>query len=90
MNVYPYSNLTNKSLQGVTDTHLNENGIGQARKLARRLAKFEIHNFYSSDLSRALRTAEEIAKDRQIFLDDRLREFDLGIFAGFTHVSCLR
>jgi broad specificity phosphatase PhoE len=81
-------------LQGITDTHLTDTGVLQAKRVASRLAKVNpMHKIYSSDLSRALNTAKEIAHARNegvdytIQLDPRLREFDLGIFAGHNHVS---
>jgi len=82
-------------LQGVTDTKLTETGLKQAERVAARLAKVsDITKVYSSNLTRAFTTAKEIAKARglwdiQIAVDDRLREFDLGMFAGHTHVSLI-
>jgi probable phosphoglycerate mutase len=43
------------------DTPLSERGIAQANALARRLAKAGVHAILSSDLPRALRTAQAIA-----------------------------
>ena len=80
-------------LQGITDTQLTETGLLQAARVAERLSKDpHIHHVYSSDLTRAFKTASEIIIARQleendIKVDERLREFDLGIFAGHSQVS---
>jgi probable phosphoglycerate mutase len=79
-------------LQGVTDTHLTETGIKQAERVAARLAKSkDVSMVYSSNLTRALKTAQEIVKARSldeaaVVIDERLREFDLGMFAGHSQV----
>ncbi|WP_170145192.1 histidine phosphatase family protein [Ammoniphilus oxalaticus] len=51
-----------KKLQGHTDIPLNESGIKQAKRIAKRLATTPIDHFYSSDLKRAKRTAQEIVR----------------------------
>ena len=43
------------------DTPLSERGVGQAQRLAQRLADFPISNIVSSDYRRAYMTAEAIA-----------------------------
>jgi len=54
-----------RKLQGHTDIPLNENGISQAKMVAKRLSTLPIDIVCSSDLIRAKRTAEEIAKYHQ-------------------------
>jgi len=65
---------------GWADVELNENGLEQAKKVADRLKNEDVDVIYSSDLKRASRTAEEIAKlhDCELILDKRLREQDKG------------
>jgi 2,3-bisphosphoglycerate-dependent phosphoglycerate mutase len=72
--------------QGHLDSPLTENGIRQAYLLAKGLAKKHIDILYSSDLGRALRTAEIIADSLllDIHTDARLRERHLGILQGLT------
>jgi phosphoserine phosphatase len=64
------------------DTSLSEKGIEQAKKIARRLKEEKIDIIYSSDLKRAKETAEEINRfhKKELRLDKRLREYDLGDF----------
>ncbi len=52
----------NKIIQGHLNTPLNSNGIIQAQKIANRLKDINFDIIYSSDLSRAKTTAEEINK----------------------------
>jgi broad specificity phosphatase PhoE len=58
----------------------------QAAALARRLSNRRVGTVYSSDLGRALRTAEIIATACGVPLrvDRRLRERNMGIFQGLT------
>jgi broad specificity phosphatase PhoE len=71
--------------QGQSDTPLNGQGIGQARELGKRLRGAVVAAAYSSDLSRALQTAEIVSKaigSPPVVLDKRLREIDLGEWEG--------
>jgi 2,3-bisphosphoglycerate-dependent phosphoglycerate mutase len=72
--------------QGHLDSPLTGKGIKQAQLLANGLANKNIDILYSSDLDRALQTAEIIAKRLllDIHTDPRLRERHLGILQGFT------
>ena len=74
-------------LQGQIDAELNERGIKQARKLAGRFEGKEFSKIYSSDLSRAARTAGEISKVLGVEheKDKRLRERTYGAFEGLEH-----
>lgn len=62
------------------DSPLSKNGKKQAKALAKRLKNKKISAIYSSDLKRAMETANEIAKihSLKIIPDKRLREFDAG------------
>lgn len=72
--------------QGHTDVPLNQAGLEQARALAEHLRNRPITAVYSSDLTRALMTAERIAEARglTVQIDHRLREMNLGVFQGLT------
>ena len=72
--------------QGHLDSDLTERGIAQAKALAIRLAREHFTRLYSSDLGRALRTAQIIAAStgHEIVTDARLRERHLGIFQGLS------
>lgn len=54
-------NKRNK-IQGHTDIPLNDSGLLQAQRVAKRLSSYSLHHIFSSDLLRAKQTAEEIAK----------------------------
>ncbi|GMQ78512.1 MAG: histidine phosphatase family protein [Anaerolineae bacterium] len=72
--------------QGHTDIPLNETGLAQGRLLARRLSTWPIKAVYSSDLSRAARTADLISEPlnlQPIYLE-ALRERNGGLFQGMT------
>lgn len=72
--------------QGHADVELDDVGHAQARGAARHLATREIHALWSSDLSRARRTAEYLAEltGLPVTEDRRLREFDVGLRQGLT------
>jgi len=71
--------------QGFTDVDLSEKGKEQAEKLARYLAKISrLEAVYSSDLIRARKTAEAIARLQgvEVQTDARLRELNQGEIEG--------
>ncbi len=72
--------------QGQLDTELSELGVNQAKAAAETLVGETIDALYSSDLGRAMQTAEIIAErvGLEILTDDRLRERHLGIMQGIT------
>jgi 2,3-bisphosphoglycerate-dependent phosphoglycerate mutase len=74
-------------IQGHLDSALNPQGIAQAGLLAARLAAESFEVLISSDLGRALRTAELIAvrTGHGMIVDARLRERHYGVFQGMTH-----
>jgi len=75
--------------QGHSNTELNQVGIRQAEQLAKRLLAETIHAIYSSDLSRAMTTAEIIANAQgqaPVFRSDmRWRELSFGNWEGMTY-----
>lgn len=78
-----------KLLQGRSDSPLNESGIRQAEEVRDYFRKEGIifERIYSSPLSRAYRTAEIIAPETEILLDNRLLEMDYGPYEGSSLTS---
>jgi len=72
--------------QGHLDSPLTDAGVLQSGALASRLIGHAFSALYSSDLGRALQTAEIIAKRTGHIprTDSRLRERHLGIFQGLS------
>jgi broad specificity phosphatase PhoE len=70
--------------QGLSDTHLNDQGREQARSLALQADGVDV--IYSSDLARASETAEIVAEDLglDVRLDERLRERGFGEWEGLN------
>jgi probable phosphoglycerate mutase len=79
-------------IQGHLDSPLNEEGLAQALLVGDCLSREAFARLYSSDLGRALQTAQPIA-DRSglpVRTDTRLRERNLGVFQGLTGAECER
>ena len=74
-------------LKGHLDIDLNEKGKIQATLLGKALANEKIDIAYSSDLSRALKTANTITAHHDIptFIDIQLRERCYGEIQGLTY-----
>ena len=77
------ANITDR-LQGQSDFPLNELGKAQAELVAERLKGEAFDVILSSDLSRALYTAEKIAAGRPIICMEALREWHFGKWQGLT------
>ena len=77
----------NRRYQGHSDILLNETGKKQARELGRRLAKLPLKAVYSSDLKRAVQTAEEIASFHasRVLETPVFRELNFGLWEGLTY-----
>ncbi|MBC7330371.1 histidine phosphatase family protein [bacterium] len=73
-------------MQGRTDVPLNEAGILQARLLAKKLANLPLKAIYTSPLSRAMKTAEIIARPHnlEVIPVPSLQEADFGKWEGLT------
>lgn len=73
-------------IQGQLDIPLNERGRWQARRLASAVADEGFAAVYSSDLARAVETAQAVAQGsgRDIVTDRGLRERHFGEFEGST------
>ena len=74
-------------LQGHLDIGLNQQGIIQAQLLGQALAQEKIDIAYSSDLSRALDTANTITSHHEVptIVDSQLRERCYGEIQGMTY-----
>lgn len=73
-------------IQGQEDVELNEIGIEQAKKLAKKLSKEKIDIIYTSDLKRSYQTAKIISDTikTDIIIDKNLREICFGCWQGLT------
>ena len=71
---------------GQLDSPLTPKGIQQARAIGNRLHRLKFTSLYSSDLGRAVQTANIIAEicAKKIIFDPELREWNMGIFQGLT------
>lgn len=69
-------------LQGHTDEPLNEDGESQAHALKAKLEGVSFDAVFSSDLSRASKTAEIIIGSQDIVKDPALRERCMGAWEG--------
>jgi len=78
-------NVQNKAT-GQLDSPLTPKGIRQAHAIADRLLRFSFTTVYSSDLGRAVQTANIIAEvcGKKVIFDPQLREWNMGIFEGLT------
>jgi probable phosphoglycerate mutase len=74
-------------IQGQLDVALNDTGRWQVHRLALAVADEGISAVYSSDLLRALETAQAVARgcDRAITTDAGLRERGFGVFEGLSY-----
>ncbi len=72
--------------QGHSDTSLSTTGVWQAERLRDRLAGQRIDAVYSSDLKRALDTAQTVVSKRNLVVVScqELREISFGEFEGMT------
>ncbi len=75
----------NKRYCGFSNPPLNVFGISQAESLAKQLKSFDVTAVYSSDLLRAVQTAEIIFPKFQIKTVLDFREFNFGIFEGLNY-----
>jgi probable phosphoglycerate mutase len=74
----------NRIFQGHLDTPLNESGQRQALGLLDTLSGVTFAKIYSSDLSRAVQTAQPLAEKRgmEIHTEKKLREIHVGLYEG--------
>ena len=71
---------------GHTDTPLSARGRRQAEALAKTLAREKFSAIYSSDLKRAVQTAEPLARvtRAKLITSDAFRERSVGVMEGLT------
>jgi 2,3-bisphosphoglycerate-dependent phosphoglycerate mutase len=71
---------------GQLDSVLTQRGVQQAEAIGRRLSGVPFHALYSSDLGRAVQTAEIIGAlcQKDVRLDSGLRERHMGLLQGLT------
>jgi len=81
--------VTEENINGILQSHmdgtLSKLGLEQAKKVSLRLKNEKIDYIYSSDLGRASKTAQKIAKYHKktpIKFVKELREIDHGDYAG--------
>lgn len=78
--------------EGQADFSLTKLGHEQAESIAEYLSKnYEVDRIYASTLKRAMQTAEHISKktNLQVIPEDKLREFDNGLRAGWEYKNTL-
>lgn len=75
-----------RRIQGSSDIPLNDTGMNEARAAAKELARMKPTRIYSSQLGRALNTAQYLADETglEIKVDERLRERGYGLWEGLT------
>jgi 2,3-bisphosphoglycerate-dependent phosphoglycerate mutase len=73
-------------LQGMQNSSLTKNGLRQTRLVAKALRTHQFNILISSDLGRAVKTAEIINKYHhlEVITDSDLRERNFGIMEGLT------
>lgn len=78
---------TQRRYQGWSDSPLNDVGVRQADLLSARLAGEQVGAVYTSDLQRAMQTAQAIAMQHALpaIADPRLREMSFGGWEGLTY-----
>jgi broad specificity phosphatase PhoE/cation transport regulator ChaB len=71
-------------IRGWQDVDLDPKGIEEAKKIAKKFEKVSVGKIYSSDLKRAVDTADEIAKVKKMNVRETqaLRPMHLGEFEG--------
>jgi broad specificity phosphatase PhoE len=77
-----------KICQGQMNSQLNEIGINQAKKVAKRLRTINIDRAYSSDLDRALHTCQSILSQHKsipLTISKLIREKKRGVWEGKSH-----
>ena len=76
----------------MSDVELNDEGRHQAVRLAQALRHLRVSAVYSSDLKRALDTADAVASEHalDVVIEPALREMNQGEFEGVPYVEIRR
>lgn len=75
---------------GILNPELTEKGKEQAKKTREILKNISYEKIYTSDLKRAIETAEIVNyKELEISIDEELRELNFGIFEGRSYEELL-
>ena len=87
MNIYLIRHGRQDSALCNVNVSLSEEGKRQAELTGERLLKYNIEAVYSSDLIRAVETADIINKYilKERVIDERLREIDYGLLTGLSN-----
>lgn len=75
---------------GFSDAGINYSGRKQMVRLKRKIVRIKIQRRYSSDLKRAVQSAEIIFKKNRVNKLAALREIRFGAFEGLSHRQLLR
>jgi len=67
---------------GHIDIPLSQNGIAQAKKLAKELKNIKFDKVYCSDLLRAKQTLEQFNLNKEVVFSEKLREKSWGVHEG--------
>ncbi|MEA4816499.1 MAG: histidine phosphatase family protein [Lachnospiraceae bacterium] len=72
--------------QGITDIPLSEKGVAQSKLLSERFKKINLDKIYASPLSRAIATANAVAKPKNMNIEllDEFIEINFGEWEGKT------
>ena len=84
-------NANGNILTGHNETPLNENGVNQAKEIAKELKEIKFDVCYCSPLLRARQTLKEMLafhKSLHVVFDDRLKERDYGEITGKPASIC--
>lgn len=73
---------------GWNQVALTELGISQAKRVGEKLQKIEFDKIYSSDLLRAMQTAENALPGRSYETESLVREISVGELAGRSRSAC--
>lgn len=79
----------NKIYAGASNERLTARGELQAKAVAGKLTRYNIHALYSSPVKRALQTAEIIGKavGKDVVIDDAFREIEMGHWEGRSEME---
>lgn len=79
----------NKIYAGASTERLTARGELQAKAVAGKLTRYNIHALYSSPIKRAIQTAEIIGKAvrKDVLIDDAFREIEMGPWEGRSEME---